>query len=125
MTIKLSPDDANALVSTISKKFDKYNDARASQLDDIAAVRSAIYDTGSKNRQNNGFALPDIWELAQTLKSHLIENLYSNPEGMFDVSGSTVEAQNLANAQKAMLVSYFEKMKVANHRIDDLEKRKN
>ena len=114
MTIKLSPDDANALVSTISKKFDKYNDARASQLDDIAAVRSAIYDTGSKNRQNNGFALPDIWELAQTLKSHLIENLYSNPEGMFDVSGSTVEAQNLANAQKAMLVSYFEKMKVAN-----------
>ena len=114
MTINLSLTAAETLATTIAEQFDKFDEARASQLDDIAAVRSAIYDTGSKNRNKNNFALPDIWELAQTLKSHLIENLYTHPEGMFDVSGANFSAQKLANAQKAMLVSYFEKMNVAN-----------
>ena len=118
MTINISLSAADTLAASIAETFDKFDDARASQLDDIAAVRSAIYDTGSKNRNKNNFALPDIWELAQTLKSHLIENLYSHPEGMFDVSGADFSAQKLANAQKAMLVSYFEKMHVE----DEIEK---
>lgn len=108
--LNMSDADASAVISQIVKKFVKYDQARAAQLDDIAAMRSAIYDTGSKNKAKQGFALPDVWELAQTLKSHLMENLYSNPEGMFDVSGATIEAQAGANVQKAMLVSYFEKM---------------
>lgn len=109
---------AQTLISTIEKQFEKFNQARASQLDDIRAVQSAIYDTGSKNRKKTEFALPDIWELAQTLKSHLMENLYSNPEGLFDVTGANFGAQASANAQKAMLVSYFEKMNLS----DEIEK---
>lgn len=114
----LPQDVAKTLVSTIVKKFDELDGARSAQLSDISALRSAIYDTGAKNRSRGEFALPDIWELAQTLKSHLMENLYSNPDGMFDVSGATLEAQAGANAQKAMLVSYFEKMNFA----DEIEK---
>ena len=105
-------------VSTIVKKFEQLDNARAAQLDDISELRSAIYDTGSKNRSGKGFALPDVWELAQTLKSHLMENLYSNPESMFDVAGATFDAQAGANLQKAMLVSYFEKMNFS----DEIEK---
>ena len=116
--LNLNEVEASEIVATIVKKFVKYDEARASQLDDISSMRSAIYDTGSKNKKKAGFALPDIWELAQTLKSHLMENLYSNPDGMFDVSGATFEAQAGANAQKAMLVSYFEKMNLA----DEIEK---
>lgn len=111
---KFSAEALKTLAEYISAKFDEYNEARGVQLDDIAAVRSAIYDTGSKNRTKARFELPDIWELAQTLKSHLIENIYSNPEGMFDVTGATPQAQASANAQKAVLVNYFEKMNFAN-----------
>ena len=110
---ELTEEQGRALVAYIVRKFTKLDDARAAQSADIAALRTAIYDTGSKNQQKQGFTLPDIWELAQTLKSHLIENLYSNPEGMFDVSGATFQAQADANAQKAMLVSYFEKMNLS------------
>lgn len=110
---ELNDEQARALVAFIVKKFTKLDDARASQLADIAALRSAIYDTGAKNQLKQRFTLPDVWELAQTLKSHLMENLYSNPEGMFDVSGATMQAQASANTQKAMLVSYFEKMDLA------------
>lgn len=107
---ELTDEKARALVAYIVRKFKKLDEARATQLADISEMRSAIYDTGSKNRQKQSFTLPDVWELAQTLKSHLMENLYSNPEGMFDVSGATLQAQSAANAQKSMLVSYFEKM---------------
>lgn len=108
----------DALVRSICDKFDRFSEARAAQLDDIQAIREAIYSTGSKNRTRTEFNIPDIWELAQTLKSHLMENLCTNPEGMFDVSGATFEAQQSANRQKAMLVSYFERMNLQ----DELEK---
>ncbi len=111
--LNLSKIESDSIVNYIVKKFVKLDGARAAQLDDIAALRSAIYDTGSKNKNRQGFSLPDVWELAQTLKSHLMENLYSNPEAMFDVAGATYEAQAGANAQKAMLVSYFEKMNLS------------
>ncbi len=58
--------------------------------------------------------LPDLYELAQTLKSHLSENLYSHPDAMFDVSGTTPETQSYANKQKAMLVNTFEQMNIEN-----------
>lgn len=62
--------------------------------------------------------LPDIYELAQTLKSHISENLYSHPDAMFDVSGTTPQTQGYANKQKAMLVNTFEQMNIE----DEIEK---
>ncbi len=104
------------LTANISEKFDRFNDERASQLADIKLVRDAIYnsDIPKLNGWDNTVELPDIYELAQTLKSHINENLYSHPDAMFDVSGTTPQTQSFANRQKAMLVNTFEQMNIEN-----------
>ena len=108
------------LLGNIIKKYDYYEDARSSQLSDNRLVKYAIYDTDipKVNAWDCHIQLPDIYELAQTLKSHLIQNLYSHPDGMFDVEGKNYETQKFANSQKAMLVATFESMKIE----DEMEK---
>ena len=108
------------LLGNIIKKYDYYEDARSSQLTDNRLVKYAIYDADipKVNAWDCHIQLPDIYELAQTLKSHLIQNLYSHPDGMFDVEGKDFETQKFANRQKAMLVSTFESMKIE----DEMEK---
>ena len=104
------------LIGNITKKFDKYDEERNSQLTDIKLVRDAIYNSEIPrlNGWDNKVELPDIYELAQTLKSHISENLYSHPDAMFDVSGTTPQTQSFANSQKAMLVNTFEQMNLEN-----------
>ena len=108
------------LMSNIVKKYDYYNDMRTSQQNDNRMISYAIYNSSvpGVNDWNCKIQLPEIYELAQTLKSHLVQNLYSHPEAMFDVSGSSFESQKFANKQKAMLVNTFEQMKIG----DEMEK---
>ena len=108
------------LMSNIVKKYDYYNDMRTSQRTDNRMISYAIYNASvpGVNDWNCKIQLPEIYELAQTLKSHLVQNLYSHPEAMFDVSGSSFESQKFANKQKAMLVNTFEQMKIG----DEMEK---
>ena len=114
LTLKLSEQEEKILAINISDKYDKFEEARNSQLSDIKEIREAIY--GSTIPKINAWAskmqLPEIYELAQTLKSHIGQNLYSHPESMFDVSGTTPQTQSYANKQKAMLVNTFENMKI-------------
>ncbi len=116
LTEKLKPEFEPSLVNDIVKAFDEYDSLRSSQLNDIRTIREAIYnaEVPRLNGWDNNIKLPDIYELAQTLKSHISSNLYSNPEAMFDVSGATPESQANANIQKAMLVNTFEQMKIEN-----------
>jgi hypothetical protein len=120
LTKVLSAEEELFLVNDISAKYDKFEDARSSQLSDIKLVRSAIYNTSlpSANGWDSKIELPDIYELAQTLKSHISENLYGHPEAMFDVSGTTPQTQVFANRQKAMLVNTLEQMNIQ----DEIEK---
>lgn len=120
LTQKLSDTEESFLVSNIIKKFDKFDEQRSAQLTDIKLVRDAIYnsDVPKINGWDNRVELPDIYELAQTLKSHISQNLYSHPDAMFDVSGTTPQTQSYANSQKAMLVNTFEQM----HIEDEIEK---
>ena len=120
LTQKLSDTEERFLVSSITEKYDKFNDQRSAQLTDIKLVRDAIYnsDVPKINGWDNRVELPDIYELAQTLKSHISENLYSHPDAMFDVSGTTPQTQGYANKQKAMLVNTFEQMNIE----DEIEK---
>lgn len=108
------------LMSNIVKKYDYYNDMRTSQRTDNRMISYAIYNASvpGVNDWNCKIQLPEIYELAQTLKSHLVQNLYSHPEAMFDVSGSSFESQKFANKQKAMLVNTFEQMRIG----DEMEK---
>lgn len=120
LTQKITPEQESSLVRDITNKYDKYNDLRISQLDDIRIMRNTIYnsDIPKVNGWDNKISLPDIYELAQTLKSHISDNLYSHPEAMFDVSGATPDSQEFANRQKSMLVNTFEQMKLE----DEIEK---
>lgn len=120
LTVTIGSDEELLLVKKIPKKYDDLEDSRRAQLDDIKLVRDTVY----KNQipQINGWdskiELPDIYELAQTLKSHMSNNLYSHPDAMFDVAGTSPQTQAFANRQKAMLVNTFEQMKIE----DELEK---
>lgn len=100
------------LVGKISGTYEKFNDMRSSQLTDIKMVQNAIYNSSLPrvNGWDSKIELPDIYELAQTLKSHISQNMYSHPDAMFDVSGTTPQTQAFANRQKAMLVNTFEQM---------------
>ncbi len=116
LTLGIKPEDEILLVNEISEKYDRFEDYRIQQLTDIKLVRDAIYNPASQNVNGWGskIELPDIYELAQTLKSHISENLYSHPDAMFDVSGTTPQTQAYANKQKAMLVNTFEQMNIEN-----------
>ncbi len=116
LTQNLSEIDEKFLTSSICEKYDLFNDDRSIQLTDMKLVRDAIYNTDvpTVNGWDSKVELPDIYELAQTLKSHISENLYSHPDAMFDVSGTTPQTQNFANRQKAMLVNTFEQMNIEN-----------
>lgn len=114
LTQTLDEQEGKLLASVIANKYETFEESRMAQLSDIRAIREAIY--GSTIPKINAWAskmqLPEIYELAQTLKSHISQNLYSHPEAMFDVSGTTPQTQSYANKQKAMLVNTFENMKI-------------
>ncbi len=116
LTQKLSDVEESFLLGNITEKYDRFNEQRSSQLSDIKLVRDAVYssDIPKINGWDNKIELPDIYELAQTLKSHISQNLYSHPDAMFDVTGTTPTTQGFANKQKAMLVNTFENMKIEN-----------
>jgi len=120
LTTEIKQEDEHLLLANIVNKYDKFEEARISQLTDIKAVRNAIYDATipKVNAWGSKMQLPEIYELSQTLKSHLGQILYSHPEAMFDVSGTTPQTQAFANKQKAMLVNTFEHMKIE----DEFEK---
>lgn len=120
LTQEISEIEERFLVSSITDKYDRFDEQRSSQLADIKLIRDAIYNTDvpKLNGWDNRVELPDIYELAQTLKSHISQNLYSHPDAMFDVSGTTPQTQTFANRQKAMLVNTFERMNIE----DEIEK---
>lgn len=113
-------DKMSYLTSVITKKYEDMETSRRSQLNDIRLIKNAIYSNNvpSVNEWHTKIQLPDIYELAQTLKAHISENLYSHPDSMFDVSGNSPQTQMLANRQKAMLVNTFEQMNLE----DEMEK---
>lgn len=112
LTIQIDELEESHLVDRITRKFDNYESTRSSQISDLAAVRNAIYEIKSPVRGawDSKVDLPNMYELAQTLKAHITQNVYSHPETMFDVSGTDQESQAFANKQKAMLVKTFEEM---------------
>lgn len=116
LTTTINADEELLLVQKIPKKYDDFEDGRREQLDDIKLLRDAIYKNQipAINGWDSKIELPDIYELAQTLKSHICDNLYSNPDAMFDITGADPQAQAYANRQKAMLVNTFDQMKLEN-----------
>lgn len=102
------------LLEYVVNKYENCETARSSQLSDNRLIKYAIYNSTIPkiNAWDCNVQLPDIYELAQTLKSHIVQNLYSHPDGMFDVEGTDDITRKYAARQKAMLVNTFESMKI-------------
>ncbi len=102
------------LPQKISEAFDKYNDTRREQLSDIKALQEQVYgiNSGIYGRWENNLELPNVYEQHQTLKAHIIESVYTNPESLFDVFTSPGADGTMAVKQKAMLTDALEKMRI-------------
>lgn len=104
--------DKTALAHQIKATFEKLNEKRSKQLKEIKALQDKTFGNGSDNISSwaSDLDLPDLWEQYQTMKAHLIDVIYSHPEGLFDVEAENFENSDKAIAHKAMLCDYFEKM---------------
>ena len=63
------------LINNVIEKYDYYEQNRTSQLSDNRLIRYAIYnsDIPKVNGWDANIQLPEIYELAQTLKSHIVQ----------------------------------------------------
>lgn len=107
--------ELRALAKQISSTFKRFDEARSGQLQEAKRLEERIFGTSDERRKNGKkLYLPDAWEQFQTMKAHLIDVIYSNPEGLFDVYAKKSEDSELAIAHKAMLNDVFEKSELRN-----------
>ncbi len=120
MTKAFSNKDFRGLPEKISKLFEKFNEERQEQLSDINAIQEAVYgiNKGQTANWESHLELPNLYEQHQTLKAHIMDSLYTNPEGLFDVTTNDISTQEMAIKQKAMLTDALSKMKIG----DTIEK---
>lgn len=112
-TKKLGNEIEAEFVASIPASFDRWNSSRQAQLDDIALIRKLIYAKPSEKIEfGDDIVLPDIYELEETLTSHIWENVYQSPENMFIVEGKDEVSQSNAAKQKALLVNALDNMKI-------------
>ena len=110
--IKLNEFEKDEIKNKICEKFDKLNEERRNQLSHIKSVRNAIFGTFSHTEAGSKkLNLPDAWEQAATLKSHLLEAIPSYPDGLFDVFEDDNSSSERANKHKLFLCNSLEKMK--------------
>ena len=101
--------DKNYLKNKISELFEELDSQRQKQKQDIKDVQDAIFLNNPDK-----FQMTDLFELYQTFKAHIWENLYSNIELLFDVKGLNETSQKTAVLQKHNLQKYFELAKLPN-----------
>lgn len=127
---KLKKQQAQELASSIAKKFDGWDGERNTQRNDAEEIQKAVYckkeiTSEQKADWKSHVETSDVYELANTLKAHMWENIHSNPSAMFGVAGKDENAEVTASIQKALLVNSFDDMNVkkpigeaVNHLVD-------
>jgi hypothetical protein len=103
------------LIAKIPELYDKYDDDRRRQRDDVRELRNAIYDNEQAAAEKSDewcfkAKNSDIYELAVTLKAHFAAQTYKEPDMMFNVEGRDEQAEKNANAYKQYLVHNFNEM---------------
>ncbi len=101
--------DKNYLCDKIASIFEELNSQRQQQKNDIKEVENAIF-----MKKPDKFQMTDLFELYQTFKAHVWENLYSNLDLLFDVKGLNETSEKNALLQKRNLQKYFELGKLQN-----------
>lgn len=106
------------LKDKITSVFEELDQKRQKQKNDIKELENAVF-----LKEKDKFQMTDLFELYQTFKSHIWENLYANVELLFDVKGLDEASDANASLQKHNLQKYFELAKlgsVLNKAIDYL-----
>lgn len=116
-TKKLSAEQEECLIKSISSKFADLNKERSANLDMASNLANEIFfkndfrQSGDKTqRWKSKIKMCKTFMFYQTLKAFIWRNTYANVNSMFDVSGENHDSNNASNKQKAMLVDIMEKM---------------
>jgi len=86
----LKPSQKDEIVKSIYETFDRLNTARQKQSDDIKKLQGFIFPV---KKESENYKSHDMFEIVQTFKAAIWENLYSNIESLFDVSGQDEESE--------------------------------
>lgn len=127
--VKLDKEAKSALANQISDDFRTFDNARNPQLEKAHKLLDEIYFKNNiqtnKNKSKSWkstLKTRKLFMYSQILKAFIWKNTYANTNGMFDVSGESLEADNNSNKQKTMLVGIMEGMdyaKTCDRIIDD------
>ncbi len=114
---KLTKEEEERLVKSISSKFTEWNSERSANLEMAQNLSNEIFfkneyiPSGDKTqRWKSKIKMCKTFMFYQTLKSYIWRNTYANVNSMFDVSGENHDSDNASNRQKAVLVDIMEKM---------------
>ena len=114
---KLSKEEENSLVKSVTENYAKYDENRASNLEKSNAVIDEVFfkknfngSTDKNERWKSKIKMCKCYMFYQTLKAFIWRNIYANVHSMFDVSGENHDSDNNSNKQKAVLVDMLEKM---------------
>ncbi len=114
---KLSKEEEENMIKSISSDFTEWNSERsenlemAQRLSDEIFFKNEFIPSGDKTqRWKSKIKMCKTFMFYQTLKSYIWRNTYANVNSMFDVSGENHDSDNASNKQKAMLVDIMEKM---------------
>lgn len=109
---KLNTEQESRVISHISQSFTKWDTLRNDQKDRYRDLKPELYlekeakkDTWKSNKRMN-----KIYSLFQTRQAFLWENIYADINKMFDVDVAGIGDEQIAKAQKSMLVEAFENM---------------
>lgn len=120
---KLDDVESEKLAQKIAATYDRYNDARQTNLDKADALIEEIFFRNRVNElDSEASKKEDQWKskaklgkpymFYQTFKAFIWKNIYANINSMFDVSGENQETDNNSNKQKAYLVNIFDQMEI-------------
>ncbi len=126
---KLTKEERLSYAKLISEDFDTYDNARQQNLSYARRLSNEVYfknqfvpkQEGKKDWKSK-VKMCKMFMYFMTYKAFIWKNTYSGVNSMFDVSGSTLEADENANKQKANLVKILEDMGFSNISDEIIEK---
>lgn len=113
---ELSKEQKEKLAKRIADDFNRWDDARVTQIDMAKKIQAETYlnQTPRKKKQEwqNDVKMNGLYNLKRTKKSTIWSQVWSNPAQMFDVRGTNEQTEKMAKMQKAAIVDSLTKMNI-------------
>lgn len=116
---KLSEVEASKVAAKVGELFTTWDNARSKQKTIAEKLRPELYldtrDTKKVDKDDewkSDVHLNKLYSLNQTQQAFIWDNIYSNIEQLFDVSGRDEQSEQTAALQKSNLVDIFHKINI-------------